>query len=105
LCRCTAEGDGFKSLLPKFEEKNVAIIGCSNDPVEKNAEFADKQGYTFPLICDTDLAVSVAYHAAPDPSAGKANRVAVLIDPSGNVEEYFGQVDPKEFPEQLLGKL
>lgn len=83
----------------------MAIIGCSNDPVEKNAEFANNEGFTFPLICDTDLAVSIAYHAAPDSSAGKANRVAALIGPDGHIEEYFGQVDAKEFPAQLLEKV
>ena len=96
---------GFQGLLPRYAEKNVSIIGCSNDPVEKNAAFAKENGFTFPLICDTDLAVSVAYHAAPDASAGKANRVAVLIGANGQIEEYFGQVNAQEFPAELLAKL
>jgi len=73
----------------------VAIIGCSNDSVENNAKFAKEQGFTFPLICDLDLAVAIAYHAAPNASAGKASRVAALIGADGHIEEYYPTVDAK----------
>ena len=45
----------FQANLPKFEAANCAVVGCSNDPVEKNTEFATKEGFAYPLLCDTEF--------------------------------------------------
>lgn len=80
----------------------MAIVGCSNDPKEANAKFAEENGFSFPLLCDTDLSVSIAYGAAADAGAGKASRVAALIDESGNIAKYYDPAGKGEFPAQVL---
>ena len=65
----------FQANLPKFEAANCAVVGCSNDPVEKNTEFATKEGFAYPLLCDTDLAVAKAYDSAK-PEGDAARRLA-----------------------------
>lgn len=82
--------------------KNVAIIGCSNDPAEANAKFAEVNGFTFPLLCDTDMAVAMAYGAAPDANAKSAKRVAALVDENGKVAKYYDPAGKGEFPAQVL---
>ena len=69
----------FQANLPKFEAANCAVVGCSNDPVEKNTEFATKEGFAYPLLCDTDLAVAKAYDSAkPEGDAQTIMQSAVL---------------------------
>ena len=75
------------------------------DSAEDNASFATQQGFEFPLLCDTDLAVSIAYGAAADASAGKSRRIAVLIDESGSVMKYYDPAGKGEFPAIVLSHL
>ena len=46
------EGQGFRDEYQKFEEKNVAILGCSADPPKKQKKFCEKQKFTYPLLSD-----------------------------------------------------
>ena len=80
----------------------MLIVGCSNDPVEKNKAFADGSGFTFPLLCDTDMAVAVAYGAAADSSAKSAKRIAALIDEKGNVAKVYDPAGTGAFPAAVL---
>ena len=94
----------FQSLLPQFEAKNCAVIGCSNDPVAKNKEFAEKEGFAYPLLCDVDLAVAKAYGAAK-PEGDAARRVAALIGEDGNVLKWYDPAGKEEFPPKVLEDL
>jgi len=91
--------------LPAYKAKRVAVVGVSNDGVEKNSEFARECGFSYPLICDTGLAISVAYGAAADSSASSAKRMAVLIDWEGKVEQVWPSVDARSFPTECLQSL
>lgn len=91
--------------MPEFEAKNCAVIGCSNDGVDKNKEFAEQQGFKYPLLCDTDLAVSVAYGAAADTTASSAARIAALIGTDGNVKQLWNPAGKGEFPAVVLEAL
>ena len=71
----------------------------------KNADFASGCGFSYPLVCDTDLAVSVAYGAAADASAGSAKRIAVLVGLDGNVAQVWPSVDARGFPAECLAGL
>ena len=92
----------FQGLLPQFTEKGVAIVGCSNDDAAKNAAFAQENGFDFPLLCDTDLAVSVAYGAAADGSAKSASRVAALIGGDDTLLQFWSPAGTADFPAKVL---
>ena len=53
----------------------MQVLGASFDTPEKNAAFAEKFGFNFPLLSDTDRKLGMAYGAADDPSAGSARRI------------------------------
>ena len=67
--------------------------------MEANAKFAADEGFTFPLLCDTDLAVAEAYGAAGD---GKARRVAALITEDAKLAKYYDPAGKGEFPALVL---
>lgn len=78
------------------------MVGASFNTVEQNAAFAKKNGYNFPLLCDTERAVGMAYGACNDPKARYAKRISVLIDESGKVARVYDKVDPRDHPAQVL---
>ncbi|MEV6140023.1 redoxin domain-containing protein [Nocardia sp. NPDC051990] len=61
---------------PEFDRRNVKIIGLSVDPLDNHTrwahDIADTRGAApnYPLIADTDFAVSKAYRMLPAETAG-----------------------------------
>jgi alkyl hydroperoxide reductase subunit AhpC len=68
---CTTELGTMAKLKPQFDERGVKIIGLSVDPLDNHekwaADIAETQGQApnYPLIGDTDFAVSKAYGMLP----------------------------------------
>lgn len=73
---CTTELGYMASLKPEFDKRNVKIIGLSVDPVENHKRWSgdiqDATGHApnYPMIGDTDLAVSKLYNMLPAEVAG-----------------------------------
>ena len=80
----------------------MQILGISFDTQEANAAFAKKFNYNFPLLCDTDRKVGLAYGATDDPQADTAKRISYLIGPDGKVQKAYATVKPAEHPAQVL---
>jgi thioredoxin-dependent peroxiredoxin len=55
---CTKEACHFRDLAQEFAAAGASRVGISVDPVAKQAEFADKQGFDYPLLSDTDGAIA-----------------------------------------------
>ena len=83
----------------------MQIIGCSNDDIKANAKFAEDNHFDFPLLSDTDLRTAIAYGAAENSSAGKARRIAALIDESGKVLKIYDPAGTAHFPKQVLADI
>jgi peroxiredoxin Q/BCP len=102
---CTIESCGFKDLYPKFEERGIAILGCSFDTVEENAAFAKKFDLPYPLLCDVDREIGLAYGACDEPNAGYADRITYVIDEDGFISQAFSHVETRTHPAKLLEAL
>jgi peroxiredoxin Q/BCP len=75
----------------------------SFDTREENERFAAKFDFRFPLLCDTDRKIGIAYGAADSPGDEYARRVAYVIDEMGKIAQAHPKVDAKTYPrEQLL---
>ena len=81
------------------------MLGISFDTLEENKAFAEKFGYTFPLLCDTDRKLGVAYGAADNAEQARARRIGVIIAPDGTVREYLPKVDARTYPAEVLARL
>jgi len=73
--------------------------------VEKNAKFAHKFEFTFPLLCDVDRKIGVAYGAADDVTAGSAKRISYLIGKDGKIRKAYPKVNAAAHPEEILKDL
>ena len=101
----TREGQGFRDRIQQFQDNNTIVIGISNDAPGKNKRFQEKQDFPFDLLSDEDLSISVAYGAANDAGAGKANRISYLIGPGGVIKKAYPKVKAADHPEQVLQDL
>jgi thioredoxin-dependent peroxiredoxin len=80
-------------------------VGVSFDQPGDNSQFAEKFDFNFPLLCDTDKEVGLAYGACDSTAATNAKRVGVVIDPEGNIQEYSPKVDAASYAEQVLARI
>jgi thioredoxin-dependent peroxiredoxin len=75
---CTTELGYMAKIKPEFDKRGVKIIGLSVDPVTNHAKWAadiaETQGFApnYPMIGDTDLAVSKAFGMLPASTGGSS---------------------------------
>jgi alkyl hydroperoxide reductase subunit AhpC len=75
---CTTELGYMASIKPEFDKRGVKIIGISVDPVDNTAKWSEDIGETqgtapnYPIIGDSDFAVSKAYGMLPADVEGEA---------------------------------
>ena len=58
---CTKEACHFRDLASEFAAVGASRVGISADAVEKQAKFADKEKFDYPLLSDTDGAVATQF--------------------------------------------
>ena len=55
---CTKEACHFRDLAGEFAAVGASRVGISTDAVDKQAQFAEKQSFDYPLLSDTSGAVA-----------------------------------------------
>jgi thioredoxin-dependent peroxiredoxin len=83
----------------------VQVLGVSFDAVDTNRKFAEKFHFKFPLLCDTERTLGVAYGAADDAGARSAKRISYLIGKDGRIKKAWDKVDASSHPAQVLSEL
>ncbi|WP_295032484.1 thioredoxin-dependent thiol peroxidase [uncultured Microbacterium sp.] len=58
---CTTEACDFRDSLSSLQGAGYAVLGVSRDEVAKLKKFSERDGLSFPLLSDADLAVHRAY--------------------------------------------
>jgi len=81
----------------------MAVLGISFDSAAENRAFAEKFGYTFPLLCDVERKVGLAYGACKSAKDRYAARLTYVIGPDGKVEQAIDTKDPGGQAKALLG--
>ena len=102
---CTIEGKGFRDDYEKFTEKNTVILGVSLDNEIDNKAFAEKFNFPYPLLCDVNHDIALAYKAVKGSQDEYASRISYVIDESGNILEAISQVDTKTHSGDLCSRV
>jgi thioredoxin-dependent peroxiredoxin len=58
---CTKEACHFRDLAAEFAAVGASRVGISTDAVDKQAKFADKERFDYPLLSDADGAVATRF--------------------------------------------
>jgi thioredoxin-dependent peroxiredoxin len=103
---CTKEACEFRDGLARLEAAGAMVMGISVDTPASHQQFADKHRLNFPLLADVDGAVSRQYGVLMDWKVLRmAKRVTFLIDPQGNIDHVYPQVDPDRHAAEILARL
>lgn len=60
---CTTQACDFRDSLDALAASGITVLGVSPDKPEKLAQFAERDGITFPLLSDADKSVMTAWGA------------------------------------------
>jgi thioredoxin-dependent peroxiredoxin len=87
---CTKESCHFRDLASEFDAADAVRVGISMDPVDKQAAFAEKHGFDYPLLSDVDGAVARAFGVKRPLGILKVRRVTFVLDANLGVLEVIG---------------
>ena len=101
------EGKGFRDEFHNFENNNIQILGCSADSPKKQKKFIEKQAFKYPLLCDENHEMLIAYGVwGKKKFMGREymgiSRITYIIDQNGIIEKVFDKVQVKSHSRDLL---
>ena len=64
--------------MTKLEKAGIQPFGVNPAGVDSHWKYAEKMGFTFPLLSDPDRGIARAYHALKDDGQGIARTVYVV---------------------------
>jgi len=90
-----------------MQKRGIVVLGVSADDVASHKKFANKYGLQYPLLADTDTAVSQLYGVWKEKNYyGKTymgvNRETFLIDKDGIVRKVWPKVKAAEHAQEVL---
>ncbi|MFC7045762.1 thioredoxin-dependent thiol peroxidase [Halobacteriaceae archaeon GCM10025711] len=107
---CTTEACGFRDAWDEFEDRDVAVVGISDDPVADLAAFQEKYDLPFHLLSDESGEVASAYDSYGEKQMfgntfDGVFRNTYVVDEDGRIELVFEGVSPDGHAEELLDAL
>lgn len=107
---CTKEACGFRDRYADFQANNIVILGVSTDDAKKHTKFTQKYNLPFPLLCDTEAELSIAYGVySLKKFMGKEfmgiHRSTFVIDPDGQIVKIYRKVKAEPHPAEVLADL
>jgi peroxiredoxin Q/BCP len=84
---CTAEACHFRDVVGDFKAVGAQPVGISGDTVEKQAEFAGKHTFGYPLLSDVDGTVRTQFGVKRSIALLQTKRVTFVIDTDSKVLE------------------
>ena len=104
---CTKEACGFRDVFDTLEEHDTVVLGVSRDPLDAHERFSARHALPFPLLSDSQDAVSKAYGVYGKKSfMGREffgiNRTTFVIDKRGTIRRIDRKVDVKQHASEIL---
>jgi len=104
---CTAEACNLSDNYTELQAKGYELLGVSADTVKKQAGFAEKYNFPFPLLADEDHVAIKAFGVwGPKKFMGKEFdgiiRTTFVIDENGTIVRVINKVKTKDHAAQIL---
>lgn len=100
---CTKQACSLRDHNQEIQDKDAAILGVSTQDIASHQRFTEKYHLNFPLVADTNGAVSRAYGAIGGDGGGLvgtamslmgvAKRITFIIDESGHIAHVIDKPD------------
>lgn len=100
---CTKEACSFRDSYEAYGGKDIVVLGVSKDDEASHKAFKDKFSLPFPLVVDTDGAITTAYDVD---GGGYSKRVTFVIDGAGKISKvYDGNIKTDTHATDILADL
>lgn len=104
---CTAEGQDFRDLYPRFRRRRTVVFGISRDTLKTHENFKAKHKFPFQLLSDPDEVACKRYDVIKMKNMyGRKvrgiERSTFLIDPEGVVRRVWRKVRVPEHAAEVL---
>jgi thioredoxin-dependent peroxiredoxin len=102
---CATEGCGFRDRIARFDARGIQVFGIGFDTPTESAAFAGSFRLNFPLLCDTERSISLAYGVCDEPTARVGRRMSWVIGPDGRILNAYPKLEGAVQAEQVLQEL
>lgn len=99
---CTKQACSFRDSYEAYGGKDIAVLGISHDDEKSHQAFKEKFDLPFPLIVDTDGAISQAYEVEGN---GYSQRVTFVIDGKGVIKKVYDSINTETHATDVLADL
>ena len=97
---CTKQACSFRDNHAEYQGKDMVVLGVSMDDETSHKAFEEKYGLPFPLLVDTDGAITKAYDVE---GGGYSKRVTYIIDGNGVITHVDDKVQTATHAQDILG--
>ena len=107
---CTTEAREFDDALSQFADRDAAVVGISDDPVDDIADFAADYDFEFDLLSDEFGEVATLYESYGEKQMfgntfDGVFRNTYLVGPDGRIEAVYEGVSPDGHADEVLADL
>jgi thioredoxin-dependent peroxiredoxin len=99
---CTKEACSFRDNYSAYQGKDIAVLGVSMDNESSHQAFTSKFNLPFPLLADTNGAITKAYDVD---GGGYAKRVTYAIDGAGQIAKVYTTIQTDTHATDILADL
>ncbi|HEY9863176.1 MAG TPA: peroxiredoxin [Candidatus Obscuribacterales bacterium] len=96
---CTKQACSFRDNYTEYQGKDIVVLGVSMDNEASHQKFTEKYSLPFPLLADTDGAITKAYDVE---GGGYAKRVTYVIDGQGVISHVDAAVKTETHAQDIL---
>ncbi|WP_226479450.1 thioredoxin-dependent thiol peroxidase [Natrinema amylolyticum] len=107
---CTTEACGFNDALSQLADRDAAVVGISDDPVDDIADFAADYDLEFDLLSDEFGEVATLYDSYGEKhmfgnTFDGVFRNTYVVGPDGRIEAVYEGVSPDGHADEVLADL
>jgi peroxiredoxin Q/BCP len=99
---CTKEAQSFRDNYQEYQDKDMVVLGVSNDDEASHKMFKEKYGLPFSLLADTDRTISKAYEVD---GGGYPQRVTYIINGEGIITHVDENVQTSTHAQDILANM
>lgn len=99
---CTKEAQGFRDKYQEYQDKEMVVLGVSNDDEASHQAFKEKYGLPFQLLADTDRSISKIYDVD---GGGYPKRVTYIINGEGVITHVDTNVNTSSHAQDILATI
>ncbi len=99
---CTKEACSFRDNYTQYITRGINVFGVSMDDEASHQQFTEKFNLPFPLLADTNGAITKAYDVD---GGGYSKRVTYVIDESGKISQVFESIQTATHATDILAQM